>query len=143
MKFWDSSAVVPLLVDERATESMQALLDEDREVAVWWGTEVECHSALVRLEREKMLAGEAFAAAAARLADLAADWHEVTPTREIRDLAKRLLRLHILRAGDALQLAAALAMAENDPASLAFAALDDRLRDAAGRQGFTVVPARI
>ena len=90
-----------------------------------------------RLEREKKLMTAEFAAAAADLAELAADWHEVAPTREIRDIAKRLLRVHALRAADALQLAAALAMAENNPSSLGFVCTDDRLRDAAARQGFT------
>jgi hypothetical protein len=137
MRFWDSSAVVPLLAGEPTTAAMRALVTEDREMAVWWSTEVECFSALARLERGKKLSAGAFAVAAARLHQLAADWNEVTASREIRETAKRLLRLHALTAADALQLAAALAAAENDPPSLVFVTLDDRLRDAASRQGFT------
>lgn len=139
MRFWDTSALVPLLFDEQTTAAMRALLTEDREIAVWWATEVECLSALARLEREKKLSADGFATAAARLAQFAAAWHEVTPTREIRETAKRLLRLHPLTAADAVQLAAALAAAENDPASLGFVTLDERLRDAASRQGFALI----
>ena len=54
------------------------------------------------------------------------------------ETAKRLLRLHPLRGADALQLAAALTVAQNDPSSIGFVTLDMRLRDAASRQGFTV-----
>jgi len=51
----------------------------------------------------------------------------------------RLLRIHPLRAADALQLAAALTAAEN-PGALAFVSLDDRLSDAARREGFSILP---
>ena len=52
MKFWDASAVVPLLMTEPSTPSVQALAATDPAMLVWWATEVECVSAIVRLERE-------------------------------------------------------------------------------------------
>lgn len=56
--------------------------------------------------------------------------------------ARRLLRVHALRAADALQLAAAIAASEADPASLKLVTLDERLAEAARREGFPVaVPA--
>src|SRR5205807_7991395 len=115
------------------------LLAEDPEMVVWWSTEIECLSALARREREENLSSDEFVAAAADLAAFAANWQEVAPTRDVRENAKRLLRLHPLRGADALQLAAALTVAENDPSSLGFVTLDVRLRDAASRQGFTVI----
>jgi predicted nucleic acid-binding protein len=58
-------------------------------------------------------------------------------------MATRLLRVHPLRAADALQLAAAIIAAEDDPRSLPFVTLDDRLALAAEREGFPVVdPAK-
>lgn len=41
---------------------------------------------------------------------------------------------------DALQLAAAIVAAEHEPASLPFVSLDERLNDAAAREGFQVLP---
>ena len=138
MTFWDSSAIVPLTVAEAESVVARALLAEDREIVVWWSTEIECLSALARRERERNLSPDEFVAAATDLAAFAANWQEVAPTREVLETAKRLLRLHPLRSADALQLAAALIVAENDPSSLGFITLDVRLRDAASRHGFTV-----
>jgi hypothetical protein len=50
--------------------------------------------------------------------------------------AKRLLRVHDLRTADALQLAAAVFVAEARPPTLEFVSLDDRLLAAARREGF-------
>jgi len=59
----------------------------------------------------------------------------------LRDAARRLLRVHDLRAADALQLAAALAAAEGRPMTLTLLCLDDRLGAAAEREGFPVLGA--
>ena len=55
MKFWDASAIVPLLVAEPTTRPLQVLAGRDPEMLVWWGSEVECSSALARLERAAAL----------------------------------------------------------------------------------------
>jgi hypothetical protein len=47
---------------------------------------------------------------------------------------------HPLRAGDALQLAAALVSSEDAPQGETFVCLDTRLRDAARREGFAIRP---
>lgn len=83
------------------------------------------------------------AAAAARALDLlreiALGWQEVLPSDPVRNTAQRLLRVHPLRAADSLQLAAAIVAAEREPPSLDFVGLDDRLNDAAQREGFRIV----
>ena len=139
MKFWDASAVVPLLVQEPATSAMRGLLREDRELLVWWGTSVECVSALARRQREGNLHRADFTRAEQRLRRLAGAWVEVLPTDPVRSTAERLIRVHPLRAADALQLAAAVIGAEHEPSSLTLITLDDRLGEAAEREGFTVV----
>ncbi len=53
MKFWDSSAVVALLVDEAGQKFVQREFESDPTMVVWWGTRVECVSALVRRERDR------------------------------------------------------------------------------------------
>ncbi len=136
MRFWDSSAVVPLLVQETATARLRALHRRDREMLVWWATPIECASALARVERQRPDAARAVETARTSLDRLARSWHEVQPVDEIRVLARRLLRVHPLRAADALQLAAALIAAEGRPASLEFVGLDERLAAAARCEGF-------
>lgn len=143
MRFWDSSAVVPLLADEAMTASVTAERERDAMLIVWWATPVECASAIARREREGRLGGAARASALERLAALELGWREVQPVDRVRRAAIRMMRLHPLAAADALQLAAALVAAENEPATLPFVTLDDRLAVAAEREGFPVVrPAR-
>lgn len=141
MRFWDSSALVPLCVVQPATERSQALLDEDAELIVWWGSAVEVASAVTRLCREGGLAPEGEQGAFHALRTLEASWHEVQPTDVLRRRAERLLRVHPLRAGDALQLAAALVWA-GDPPEAEIVTFDDRLAGAARLEGLAVVQAR-
>jgi uncharacterized protein len=139
VRFWDASAIVPLLVEEPASAAMLSLLEADRELLVWWGTPVECVSALSRREREGALAPAAVTRAVERLRALAPAWQEVLPGDAVRTAAQRLLRVHPLRAADALQLAAAVVASENDAAALPLVCLDERLADAAAREGFSIV----
>ena len=136
MKFWDSSALVPLLAAERRTRAVQALYARDTDVVVWWGTQVECASAIARLERDGALSPSEAAESFSRLDALAPSWMQIDPSDEIREYARRFLRVHTLRAADALQLAAALVAAERRPPTLSLVTCDDRLRDAAGKEGF-------
>jgi len=139
VKFWDSSGLVPLLVSEKVSRRMRALYRSDGEVVTWWGSLVECDSALARLEREGTLKARAAALARRRLDTLCEHWHEVQAADPLREHARRLLRAHPLRAGDALQLSAALRVAEHQPSTLPFVCLDERLSAAADREGFPVV----
>jgi predicted nucleic acid-binding protein len=139
LRFWDSSAVAPLLVSEHATGDLLDAYAADPSLVVWWGTEIECVSAISRRERMAESA-EDTSAALDRLDELRAEWDEIEPTESIRRTARRLLRTHPLRAADALQLAAALNAAGDDPASLDVVTLDYRLIDAARREGFRVLP---
>ena len=141
MKFWDASAIVPLLVSESSTEGMLKWLDDDPSMLVWWGTPVECCSAIARREREGALGAADATLALERLGSLATAWHEVQPVDVIRRTAQRLLRVHSLRSADSLQLAAAIIAAEHEPSTLPFVSLDNRLNDAAGREGFRVQSA--
>jgi predicted nucleic acid-binding protein len=139
VKFWDASAIVPLLVAESATRSVQALAKRDSDMLVWWGSQVECASALARLERGASLDGKAATLAFDRLKQLADGWHEIEPSEIVRENALRFLRVHPLRAADALQLAAAFIAAERRPSSLEVVTLDERLTDAARKEGFELV----
>lgn len=136
MRFWDTSAIVPLLMDQQATDSLVAAHDRDPELVVWWATEVECVSAVARSEREAGVVAMQAAEAYARLDALAAAWHEIQPLPSLRRVAARLLRVHPLRAADALQLAAAIIASEGNPRAIPFMTLDAQLARAASREGF-------
>ena len=135
MKFWDSSAVVQLLVEQPGSAALRALLRADPAVVAWWGTPVECVSAIVRLERERHLGAKEVQTALGRLDLLAETWAQVEPGPAMQQLARRLLRTHPLRAADALQLAAAVIAADGEPRRLPFVCRDERLRVAADREG--------
>jgi uncharacterized protein len=141
LRFWDSSAIVPLIVTETTTEVLLASAGQDPVMCVWWASEVECVSALSRLEREGALGDEAITTALERLDRLAESWNEVQPTAALRGTARRLLRVHQLRGADSLQLAAAVIASEGQPASLSIVTLDERLAGAARREGFVVQDA--
>jgi predicted nucleic acid-binding protein len=139
MRFWDASAIIPLLVAEPSTAAVQALALPDAAMLVWWASDVECASALARLERDGALDESAATVAFDRLRGLAAGWHEVEASDAVREAAVRFLRVHPLRAADALQLAAAFVAAERRPPSLEVVTLDDRLAVAARKEGFIVL----
>jgi predicted nucleic acid-binding protein len=138
VRFWDASAIVPLLVKEETTARIQKLALGDATMLVWWGAEVECASAIARLERESALEEAAALDAFDRLRHLSRAWHEVEPGDAVREAAVRFLRVHPLRAADALQLAAAFIAAERRPPSLEIITLDDRLAAAARKEGFVL-----
>jgi predicted nucleic acid-binding protein len=139
VKFWDASAIVPLLVTETSSRRLQSIATQDPAMLVWWGSEVECVSALARLERDAALDAGTIELALGRLRQLADAWHEIEPSDLVRETAARFLRVHPLRAADAVQLAAAFWAAERRPASLEIVTLDERLATAARKEGFAVL----
>ena len=141
MRFWDTSAVVPLCVREPASPAARRLLAPDPAMATWWATRTECVSALARRRRERGLTGGGEERARRVLEVLAAAWSEILPSEALRDGAERLLAVHPVRAGDAFQLAAALVWTHGRTRGRAFVCLDERLREAARREGFRILPA--
>lgn len=142
MRFWDASAVVSLISREPFSDEARRLLEEDAGMVVWWATRVECVSAISRRAREGSLGPEDEASARGLLDDLSGIWTEARPTARLRSLAEQALITHPLRAADALQLASALVWCQSQPRRRSFICLDERLRIAASRQGFDVLPHR-
>lgn len=139
MRYWDSSAIVPLLVVEDRSAGAESAATEDGAIATWWGTTLECASAVGRRERDGSLTPSDAEQARRKLAALEALWLEVVPSDRLRQTAGRLLRVHDLRAGDTLQLAAAVAASATHDDPLPFVTLDERLALAASREGFPVL----
>ena len=140
MRFWDSSALVPLLVEESSSAATRALLGDDPAVVVWQLAGTEVTSALWRRRRADEIDEVVRRLAEAGLAVLEGLWTSVEDTPLVDRRARRLLALHPLRAADALHLAAALIACDERTNMLPFVTLDDRLADAARREGFRVLP---
>ena len=140
MKYWDSSALVPLLVQEADTRKREKQLREDPQILTWWGSKVECASALNRLGREGALLGSVSLEQALNDLDmLSRSWTEIHASEKVQRRALRLLRVHPLRAADSLHLAAVLVAVDEQPAGFPFVCADERLADAASKEGFSVV----
>jgi predicted nucleic acid-binding protein len=140
MKFWDSSAIVPLVVNEENSDYCLDTLKDDPMVLIWCLSRVEVMSALCRRLREGLMDNDEFQKAKERLRTLIGKASEVSAVEKVRSRALRLLEVHPLRAADACQLAAALIGVQEDPERLAILCFDRRLKSAAGKEGFIVNP---
>jgi uncharacterized protein len=138
VRFWVSSAVVPLLVRQPASTKADTWFAEDHEVAIWTLTPVEVTSALWRLVRENALSDDDAHSADNRSLELAAASHAIVDVESVKALGQRVLRVHPVRAADALQLGAALLWTGGRPQGRILHTLDERLALAARREGFDV-----
>jgi predicted nucleic acid-binding protein len=140
VNFWDSSAIVPVCVNEPATAAAKSILAKDPYTVVWWATRTECLSALARQTREGGITTAGERQARQVLETLAKSWTEIQPTDRLRATAERLLAVHPLRAADAFQLAAALLWCRGQTSGMSIVCFDDRLRVAAHKEGFCLLP---
>ncbi len=134
--YWDASALVPLVVRERTTQDYLTVARESG-VVTWWGSYLECVSAIARQARDGTAPAQV-AESYRLLEQLAGEWREIGPSNRLRQAATRLLKTHVLRAGDALQLGAAIVASGFEPYAIRFITEDKRLREAAEREGFVV-----
>ncbi|MBW2020823.1 MAG: type II toxin-antitoxin system VapC family toxin [Deltaproteobacteria bacterium] len=140
MRFWDSSAIVPLLVLEKETEACVKALQSDQEIIVWTMSKIEVFSALCRRLREGSIKEHLFDSAKKRMNHFFDIAFEVISVPKVKDRALRLLQVHPLRAADAMQLAAVLVATQEDTSRVPIMSFDDRLIQAAKREGFAVNP---
>ena len=138
MRFWDSSAIVPLMFVEPGSARVRNWFDSDSEIIVWTLTRVELLSAIARLRREDSRSATILTVARRNIMRAWNGWSEITNVELVRRHAERLVESYPLRAADALQLGAALIAAEGDPTKLELVTLDRNLADAAEREGFAV-----
>jgi uncharacterized protein len=138
MSFWDSSALVPLCINEPRSISAGRLWKQFSENFVWWETSVEISSALARIERENKISAAQRQKAEKRLEILEKIWREVQPNIRVKELARTFPALHGLKAADSLQLAAALIWCQEKPKNRDFISGDEKLIKVAETVGFTV-----
>lgn len=143
MKFWDTSAIVPLCVHEPHSTTVKKLLTADKSIIVWWGTRIECLCALTRHAKSPDLTASDARAARRVLNTLTQAWAEIQPNEPLRYRTERLLAVHALPATIALQLAAALQWSGGSTTDQGIVTFDNRLREAAHREGFIVLPEEV
>jgi predicted nucleic acid-binding protein len=130
---------VPLIIREAGSDLVRPWLRDDPDMVLWILSRLELVSAIERRARERKLTARQRALALARIERLSKEAHEVSDVAAVRSRAVPLLARHPLRAADAVQLSAALLVADPDPSSLTVVALDRRLAEAAQREGFRVL----
>lgn len=136
--FWDTSALVPLCVQQQPSSAVRELLKQ-HVITVWWATSVEMRSALERLLRMGQLTDTEHVAAGTRLEKLRRGWRELQPTEALRTQAEAFLMNYSLKAADALQLAAAWTWCSPEVQRCTFISGDAQLLEAARQVGFQIV----
>ena len=140
MIFLDSSALLPLFVQEEHSSEIEALIRDDPSVVIWWGSTIECFSTFARLRRKRIIDSKQEQEIRDWLLEVQRHWTEIQPGNEIKALAHQLLLLHPLSAADSMQLAAALLWADKLPAGHRFVCFDAKLSEAARTEGFIIAP---
>ncbi len=137
MRFWDSSALLAVVLEEERTLAMRALLDQDADIVASAVTAIEIESAIWRRRHRGELTVAAHQDAETKFARLSRGWIEVTFSARVSEGARRLLARQRLRSLDAIQLASAGLYPHG---ILPFVTLDEKLALAARSEGFVVLP---
>lgn len=138
MLFWDASALVSLCVEEADTAELRLLVKNG--IVAWAASRVEIASAIERRSREGRLSAGERQRAIGALDELAASWTEIHALAPVCERAMRLVAVHPLRVADAMQLAAAMVAVSDRPRGHSFVCSDQRLGEAARREGFLLLP---
>ena len=139
MRYWDASALVPLVVAEPHSGTVRTWLSEDDRIVTWAWTRTEIVGAIERRVREGSLTRLQRREVLRRFDVFAESWDEVTDVLAVRARANALLARHPLRAADAGQLGAALLIQEQLAGVLTFVCLDHRLSSAAELESLRVI----
>jgi predicted nucleic acid-binding protein len=134
MRYFDASAITKRYVRERGSVRVRRLLFSDA-AATSRLSQVEIVSALMRRSRERALSDAKRESALAMLDDDLSAMLVVELSPAVTERASRLLRRHVLRAGDAIQLASALHLRDELQEEIGFIVFDERLAAAAAAEG--------
>jgi predicted nucleic acid-binding protein len=138
--YFDASALVKRYVEEPGSAEVRRLLEKCL-VCASRLSEVEITSALVRRTREGSLLPADRDRVLEALSDDMKSFYVVELIPEIARLARGLLVRHALRANDAIQLASSAHVQQGTLQGVLFVAFDDRLNEAARREGLTLPTA--
>ena len=139
--FFDTSAIVPLCVAQRTSQTARETYRTFSKQVVAWTTLIEATGAIHRAVRLGGLSQSNEKRALDRLGQLEKRWIEIMASDRVRAIALDLLRTNDLRAGDAIQLASALVWCKEKARHRSFVCFDQRLSSAAHAVGFDVIVA--
>ena len=114
ISYFDTSAVVPLIVDEASTELCSRAWNDSTRVVCARLLYPEARAALARAERIGRLDGSQLRGAVAELDSIIAQVDHIEVTAALAQEAGELAEAHGLRGHDAVHLAAAAAVHDND-----------------------------
>ena len=134
--YFDTSAFIPLIIDEPSSGTRERLWNEAARAVSVRLLHVEARSALARAQRLGRLTHRGLASAVALLDDLNAQVDHIEITERLVRIAGDLTEEQHLRGYDAVHLAAARTVADEDTV---FASGDHELV-AAANLGLTVAP---
>ncbi len=138
--FWDSSAIIPLIIKEDRTDQSIALFKKTKKMLVWEFTQTECFSAICKKEKNGDLSDLFLKEALHSMLQLSGLWNEISPLSALtKSLAKRIISAYGLKTLDSLQLATALVACQEDTKRLTFITYDKGLAKAALKEGFYVI----
>lgn len=137
--FWDTSALIPVFFKEDSSKILSNLFVERVENVIWDLTPIEIFSALCRRQRQKEISTEEFDRAWRAWQLIESKVYQVRSYESVKDRAVRILRIHPLKAADAMQLAAALVSTKEISQGHYFFTLDRSLCEAANKEGFSVI----
>lgn len=135
----ESSAVLSWLLGEAAGSRVRDALRAADLVIASDLTLIECDRVLIRAARVGELAETEAADCSARLNAVAANWHVLEIGPEVVHRARQPFPAEPIRTLDALHLACML-VARSAVAGLEVLSLDERIRSAARRLGFSLQP---
>lgn len=128
MQFWDTSALLPLVVRQPPfSEHCRRIFRRRAARATAFVSRVECRSAIERLARDGALDSAARRRCVTRAERLFAAFDLVTFSADVEREALALLGRHPLRSLDALQLACALALSHGGGDTVQLVCCDRRL----------------
>jgi predicted nucleic acid-binding protein len=137
--YLDTSALVKLYIDEAESTAVKQRVEVARIVSTSRVAYVEARAGIARKFREAELSKTEYKH---MIEDLEEDWQSyfiVEVSESITKLAGQLVHRNPLRGFDAIHLASALFLKNRTHLELSFACVDERLKDAARREGLTII----
>ena len=136
--YWDTSALLAVLLDEAAAPRAKQLANEGGLPGYTsFFTFIEMESAFSRRISEGILVREALSGLRLKAREIETALIVVWPDQSLLDDARRIVSETGLRPGDALQLASARVALKSEEA-MRFASLDHRLNEAAQAVGLSL-----
>ncbi|PWU13136.1 MAG: hypothetical protein C5B49_15160 [Bdellovibrio sp.] len=139
MLYWESSALVASLIAEKETNRVRLYSINTGDLRSYTAiiTPLEVESAIQRRLKEQSISSKLADKTRLSITEFRQQAYLIVADQNVLDIALHIQKIYRLRVADALQLASARAGTEN-PSKVHFLCLDEKLNEAAKREGFKV-----